>query len=1056
MTPRCLLFTSSATLLVSLLFATLAHAEPLSLYLFQMGRPLADREIMLGEEILCKSNSLGECVAELPPGNYKLELRAGRLQVAPSSPPPAGSDARPVGVEPQPPFSIEEGQGLPVVAYVDWDLDSGEVRYTVDSGAASKPDVTSQEASGEVGSKTPVAFQGRVVSFQKGTPLGGVQVFVKGVDQQVRTDPSGAFELSLAPGRYALAFVHPEYSTHTETGVVVGAGDGSSTLVVRLSPLSIALDDVVVTAPHIQGSAAAFSELRRESLAVSDVLGAEEMSRNGDSNAASALRRVTGLTLLDGKYIYVRGLGERYSSTTLNGSALPSPEPTRRVVPLDIFPSGVLEGVIVQKTFTPDMPGEFGGGTLRLRTRGAREESFAKVSISTEIPTEKSSRLTSRGGGRDWSGLDDGTRALPREIRTSDRGPIDLGQSYSDAEVESFGESLRNAYSITKREPALMHSVPVSASAEMGTHAGWNEWGMGFFLSGLYSDKFEDSSRTLQRYNASNGKLGSVDKDLSYQASKRKLGAGGLGHLSLSYNKNQTLELVSLLTRKTTDTAQLKEGTTGGGDDTIRTSKVEWNERELSFNQLSGSHELLKTLSLGWRYSQSDARNYIPDSRSYRYELRGSDYLISNRSDGNSRSFTSLFDRGEDWGVDFSIVAKDSKDFVLRYKIGVSSFYKRRKFDTRRFHFRFPDFLEPELRKANPEDIFTAENIASDRFVLVETTRNTDTYAARQTIDAQYAMAEVSFRDWLSLVGGVRVEHSDQEVVTFSLHDAGQVPDSAKLMGIDALPAANLTVRLGRQFQMRGAYSETLSRPDFRELSTASYFDDRLDMEVQGFAGLRNSKLENIDARLEFYSSLGDRLSLGAFQKNIQKPIERILLNVAGNETKVSFRNSKRATNRGLELEFAAGLGRLANPLSPFTLTGNYSIIESNIVLDLSEIQSQVSLTSQERALQGVSPYTLNLGLFCEVESWGLQGNIVYNEIGRRITELGTNGMPDVYEDPVRTLDLILGQKPGAGVKISAKVKDILARDRITRQDGKVITREESSPTIALGLSAQF
>jgi hypothetical protein len=901
-------------------------------------------------------------------------------------------------------------------------------------------------------------FEGLVLSLNSGMPIAGARVFVKGTETSSVTDVNGRFVVLISDrkdagdsGEAEIAVVHPDYTSITAR---VSALEKA---VVRLTPAALALEDVVISAPHIRGSEASFAALRRESLAVNDVVGAEQMSRSGDSHAAAALRRVTGLTLLDGKYVYVRGLGDRYSSITLNGSFLPSPEPTRRVVPLDIFPAGVLEGVVVQKTFTPDMPGEFGGGTLRLRTRRPPDESRARVSLSTEF-SASGPRLSARGGGRDWTGLDDGTRALPESIRRSDRGPIEQGASYSAAEVEALGESLPNRYAVSRNDsPSWIDEVPFGASGEWGTTLTLGKWSLGGYLSGLYGRKIDDGTRTLKTYNASGGKLDSLDKDLKYLSTTRNYNVGALEQISLGFKENQRIELVSLLTRKTSDRIQIKEGSTGGGDDTIRTTSLGWDERELFFNQVSGSHTFLEKIQLDWRYSQSDARNYVPDSRVYRYELRGSDWLLSNRADGNSRSYTSLIDRSEDWGADFRLDFVDEPDWIWNYQLGLSSFYKRRSFAMRRFYFRAPDFLDSSIRQRPPEEIFTPENIAPEQFSVVETTRNTDTYVARNIIDAQYMMSTLSWKDRVSLVVGARVEHSRQEVLTFSLHDADANPESALLQGINVLPAVNLTLRFSEWLQLRGAWSQTVSRPDFRELSTASYFDDRLDMEVQGYSKLQNSELENLDARVELYGSFGSRFSLGGFRKNIRQPIERILLNVAGNENKVSYRNSKRAENMGYEVEFALNMGSLAPRWGRFVeISGNYSRITSEIELDLDDIANQVSLTSEKRALQGVSPYALNLALQFDLEGIGFQSSLVYNEIGSRITQLGTNGMPDVFEDPRQTLDLVLMQELGNHMKVTARVSNVLGEGSTTRQDGRVILDEPASPVLSLGASATF
>ena len=1069
-------------------FQGTAHAETpptgaVEIFVFAQGSAHSGVSVTYNGTSLCTSDATGLCQLALPYGSYGMRMAADdNLEVVAVSrseevSPTAASDAA---------TEIPVSNRGTVTVYVDWQPkpqgDAADpkglppaLRYRVDVPLGPAPSTPSSV--GPQGSGTPEAAQEtkelRIVvrSLATGLAIGGVQVFVKGKDLQAKTNTAGLASFQLPPGQYDIALIHPDFTSATlrDVGVANDAATSegttpntqATTVEASLSPASVALDELVVSAPHVRGSAAAFNEIRRESLEVNDVIGSEQMSKNGDSSAASALRRVTGLTLLDGKYIYVRGLGERYSSVTLNGSYLPSPEPMRRVVPLDIFPASILEGVVVQKTFTPDMPGEFGGGTLRLRTKRSFEGDRIKVSYGQSYALESGERLKGPQGKRDWTGFDDGTRALPKAIRKADRGKITGGTNgYSDAEIEAFGESFKRAYSIERESAKAWNDQNPeqsrallgdnrSASAELRSSGELGVFRWGAYLSGLYGTGYEDGSYSLKRYNADSGKLTSIDKDLTTTYSKRKIDAGSLGHLRLGLGEGHSVDAISLLTRKTTDTAQLREGSQGSGDDIIRSTSLEWNERELFFNQFIGTHEFFDRFTIDWRYSQADARNYIPDARSYRYEKVGEEYLLSNRNDGNSRTFSTLVDLAEDWGVDATVTVVDWKPVVVRSKGGIASFYKKRDYEARRFFFQTPDGLDNAVRALKPEEILRPENISSSGFTLTENTRNTDTYRGRQILDAVYGQGEVSFGEWFALVAGARMEESRQQVLTYSLHDAGLAPEQASLNDRSVLPASNLTLRFGEHIQLRGAYSQTVSRPDLRELSTGSYYDDRLDIEVEGYPDLKTSDVRNIDARLEFYSGDTHRLSFGLFRKDIRRPIERVLLNVAGSDTKISYRNSKFARNEGFEVEMATGV-------EPFSLSTNVAFIESLVNLDLGSIGNQASLTSSKRPMQGVSPYIINVGFQFEPQNAPYQANLIYNKIGSRISELGTNGVPDVLEESRWTLDFVASYDLSEAMTMGLKLSDLVPQGTTTTQDGKVILKETGATSLAWSVSATF
>ena len=347
----------------------------------------------------------------------------------------------------QPLASVE---GTTVQAIVTLDSHGEVVSIDVEGAAKPSPPRNDRQKD-ETAPKGTI--RGQVLAEETKEPIAGARVYVRGAPVETTTDAQGRFTLELPEGQYGLAVLHTDFSTESVQALQVGA-NAISEVNVSLTPASVTLEDYVVTAPHIEGGIAALLDERRESSNVNDVIGAEEMSRSGDSDAAGALRRVTGITVVDGKFVYVRGMGERYSATLLNGQMVPSPEPERRVVPLDLFPTDVLESVVIQKTFSPDSPGEFGGGVVQLRTKSYPEKLTLSISGSVGYNSQTTFRdaPTHRGGSLDWIGMDDGSRVLPEEIREA--SPVRAGdmfqEGYSEEDRARFARMLSNNWSVRR------------------------------------------------------------------------------------------------------------------------------------------------------------------------------------------------------------------------------------------------------------------------------------------------------------------------------------------------------------------------------------------------------------------------------------------------------------------------------------------------------------------------------------------------------------------------------------------------------------------------------
>ncbi|NJL26030.1 MAG: TonB-dependent receptor [Calothrix sp. SM1_5_4] len=819
------------------------------------------------------------------------------------------------------------------------------------------------------------------------------------------------------------------------------------------------LEEVVVLAPKVKGSVSALVEVRRQSSAVADVLGAEQMARSGDSDAASSLRRVTGLTLVNGKFVYVRGLGERYSSVQMNSFSLPSPEPSRRVVPLDLFPTSALESVLVQKSYSPDLPGEFGGGVIQLQTRTLPDKFYFRASLSTNY--EPSGGLMSyRGGSIDAFGIDDGGREMPgaiREALSSGRKlvPKQTGSpdGIDEAELTSLSRSLNNNYNVSgEGDSAPMPGLSLATGDRfrMGTAS------LGVSGSLLYGSDLDSGERQARGFNVGAG--GRLDPDYSrtsaYSESEVRL-AGNLD-LGLELNKNHQLGFSTYVLRHTSDLVQVDSKRDANSPSVAETTTIEWTERQLWTKHFKGRHLMKETfprqLEFNWRAGWSDAERAQPDRREYTYDRTGGSSQMRGGSDGNRRTWSDLSDDSNEVGADIAVSLLPESE-KLKLKFGAVRQGRLRRSDVSRLFFISDSAggVEGVEGSASPEEHFDLDNRGPGKYQLRNITDAADSYSGAQTVDAQYAMLDyVPVKSW-SFQAGARHERSVQAVKTFRYYAPENPFSRSELIMDDVLPAYSATWRPDDRWRARLAYSETLARPDFRELSEVGFIDDETGYQVEGDSSLKGTVIRNVDHRWEYYFTSDEYVSLGGFYKNFLDPIE-VMFKPGVNNIQ-TFANAKSATNYGLEFETRFGLRNASRVLRRWSLLSNLTWIQSRIELDERNRGIQ---TSDSRPLQGQSPYVVNLQFQYDRPLWGFSGTLLYNVVGPRITEVGTNERPDIYEQPFHQLDFVLSQKIDKNWSAGFRAKNLLDPVVEAKQGGEVVRSLRRGRTFALGLSAAF
>lgn len=909
---------------------------------------------------------------------------------------------------------------------------------------------------------------GRVVSTEDGSPIADARVFISGTPVELRTDQDGRFEAEVPIGDYAVSVLHADFATRTVDGVTISK-DETTERDFELPPAGLELAEFVVIEPFIEGSLSSVIDEQRQTASVANVLGAEQISRAGDGDAGSALARVTGLTLVDGQFIFIRGLGERYSSTLLNGANVPSPDPTRKVVPLDLFPTGVIRSISVQKGYSPDMPGDFGGGVVEIRTRGIPEEDFFSFGMSTSFRegTTFEKGLTYDGGDRDFTGFDDGTRELPRPIAEATAGgnklppardPFFNPDGLTPEELEALGESFPNIYDIDRKRVGPDRSVSIEGGKLLTFSP---DLTAGMTGSILWSDEWQ--TRTEERETfipLGDGSLRSND-DFVIDRTTRTINLTGFLTAGLNYADLHELEATSMILRQTEDETSSQVGFNLDEDGDIRINELEWQERELISNQLRGRHvfEFANDTVLEWDYSESRARLDTPDQRRYRFDPEPpDDFIFSRRSDGNVRRFTDLLDKSLDYGVDLALPFEAG--FIdAELSGGYRLLDKDRDSSIRRFQFDEISNLSQEiLRRNSVEDILSPENIGPDGAELIEITRDTDNYTAALDVEAFYGNLDFTIADTLRISGGVRVEDWTQTVTTFDLFGTtGSRPIVSSLGDKDLFPAASLTWLMTERQQLRASYAETIIRPDFKELSPAPFTDPVLEREVIGNPDVVPSDVMHLDLRWEFYPSADELISLGAFYKMIDQPIE--LTVQPGVEQRLSFANAEEAENFGIEFEARKKLGFIDRWLDRgaffdnFYLAANFSVIESEITIPP---EARGILTETSRSLQGQSPLIVNLQAGYDNPDLGIQATVLYNFVGERIVEVGVLGAPDKIEQGAAELDVVFRWQLMDYLSLSAKAGNLLDSPFEVRQGPEITQRYTTGRTFGLGLDFEF
>jgi outer membrane receptor protein involved in Fe transport len=846
-------------------------------------------------------------------------------------------------------------------------------------------------------------------STQEGLPAAAVRVLG---GPSLATELDGTYTLKLAPGTYTLVFSTPEYVDQQRTVTVDADQVVGLDLALAPVPRSGKAETIeVYSAIDTRKDSAVLAE-RRAAATVSDAISAQQIARSPDSNASDAAKRVVAATIQDNRYIVVRGLGGRYSTTLLNGVPLPSPDPDVPAAPLDLFPAALITNLTIHKTFSPDMPGNFAGGALGIETRNYPTRFLFKARVGFAGNTASTfHRLNGQSGGSlDMLGFDDGSRALPASIPDDQlAGDPGLPAARRNAQIAEF----KNSWSIERHKAAPNLGV----GATLGDTVRLADQRIGYFGSVNYGHGYVRRLAHIARVGADDGsgnKLPSVlQLDDNQGIEQASLGAvAGAGWTPASGHK---LDLFTLYTHTADITSSEVTGTENNSSIVDRT-RLQFLQRELMFGQLVGDDRLADRLILEWQVNVARVAQHEPDTRDLlRTRTDDGGYAISTGATSSERLFGELADTTLGGAVAMRVPLD-----AIKLKAGASIQRSARDYQQRRFHFE----LTSDTVFLAPDEAYAPEN-AGAGMSMFEATQPSDGYAATRTVTGAFAMADLNPTQRLRLIGGARFEQANLGVGLESKIEQGAAAmPRTRHDDRDVLPSLNAVYAVTPSTNLRAAYAMTVARPNFREIAPAIFFDYVRRRVLGGNPDLVETRIHNGDVRWETFLGDSELIAASVFAKHFDQPIERTV-EIAGDGDNIGFANSDRANSYGVELEARLSLGRLSPSLAAFSVGGNLSVIRSRI-----EVGGGAS-----RALQGQSPYVANLALGYESRALGTRIDVLYNAFGRRIQEVGTGGAGDIYEEPFHRLDLALSQPLPRNLRLKLAASNLLDQRVVLTQD---------------------
>ncbi|MEJ7770243.1 MAG: TonB-dependent receptor, partial [Chitinophagaceae bacterium] len=847
-------------------------------------------------------------------------------------------------------------------------------------------------------------LNGKILN-DKNEPQVGVSIKVTS-GPATTSDGDGNFSLLLTPAnKYVVTFSAVGYVTKTLNEVEVVEGQVNE-LNVLMAVAANDLTGVTVTTSATSArreNVNSLIQFQKNTNTVASVISGEAIRRSPDRNTGEVLKRTPGASIQEGRFIIVRGLADRYNQAMLNGILLSSTEPDRKTFSFDLIPASMIDNIVINKAFVPELPGEWAGGLIQVNTRDIPLRGFFNVQVGTGFNTQTIGNKFFRnsGGNLDFLGMDDGFRALPSGYKN--KSSFD---GLTPAEKTAIGKELKNSWTANEL------TAPFNFSLQ--ANGGFNQKVFGKTVGGTFGVLYNKSNRYIKQLNQDQEIAdGVVTPNYLFNDDRyaEDVSIGGLGSLSVQFNPRHKISVKTIVNVNSPNSVTQRNGqdfVRGLGED-VRGSDFTFKQNTFFTSQLTGDHTLSSRVRAKWYGAFNILDGYIPDQRRILYTRNSGTtdpfrLLISGTlsQQSGSRIFQNLSDYiytgGGDLSVNYNLF--DQKQTV---KAGYMLQVKDRLYDGK-FFANYLGTDNDALRLLPADQVFAPQNFGngSDNKFGFDAIKNRNfRYMANTILNAGFLQFDNQLSAPLRVVWGLRVEHYDQLIGSVKTSD----PRHTYTKVIDYLPGVNATYKLNSKTNIRLSGSQTVVRPELRELSFLNIYDFELNASVQGFPALKRTKVTNLDLRYEVYPAAGEMITAGVFYKNFKDPIEQLYERGAGGSSTFFYRNPEKATAYGAEVELRKKLDFIGG-LQNFTFQANSSFIKS-LVKD--------SSLNVDRPLQGQSPYVLNFGLLYDHSKSGFNATLLYNQIGKRIYVVGNNlaasGTPDVYEASRPILDLQLTKK---------------------------------------------
>ncbi len=886
---------------------------------------------------------------------------------------------------------------------------------------------------------------GTVTDKKTGETLIGVSVKISGTTKGVGTDVEGRYLLSgLAAGKYTLEFSYVGYSIKKITEIEVTESNVTVANVVLEESSGQTLNQVVITASVKKESVNALYAQQKTSVRVSDGISAETIKRSPDNNTGEVLKRVSGTSIQDNKFVIVRGLSDRYNTTLLNNAPLPSSEPDRKAFSFDIIPTNLIDQVVINKTAAADLPADFSGGVIQIRTKDFPSQKVLDLNYSVSYNSISTFNNFKGGvrGNTDFLGFDDGLRALPATFPSSRRDFVNLSL---DKRV-ALTKNLNNSWAVENQGTAIPNQNIQFVFGNSYNLKEGNKFGLITSLS--YRNGMNiNTQRRADYFELTGTNLNDYTFDYNDNIYTRNVNIGALANFAYSFKKSK-IALKNLYNRSFDDRFTSRSGVSleiPNFDQ--RNTQFEVEQKSLINSILEGEHFFgAKNIKFDWNTSFSSSTRNQPDLRRLYYtrsigtnDVFNAAVPVGSGSPKNAGRFYSdlqdyIYGASANLTIPFEL--NNSKQIL---KVGLWNNFRTREFNTRQLGYIIPNPNNNinNLLKLPQDVIFSQPNINANAFIIDDITENRDIYSASGFLNAAYLMLTSEVTEKLKINYGARVEAYREQLTS-------KDPNTVKVDNsyLDLLPSANVIYSVTDKTNLRLSYSNTLARAEFRELAAFSFFDFESNNVIIGNPKIKRTRIDNFDFRTEFFPSSGQILSFSTFYKRFKNPIEQIFNtgSTAASKT-LSYQNATSSTLYGIELEARQKLNFLGGGawLNNLTVYANCSLIKSEVTLD----RKLYPNNDDNRPLQGQSPYLVNGGLQYSSDTWNF--NALYNRIGRRINIVGfgkfTNNVfqpdyLDIYENPRDMIDLQISRRfVNKKAELKLNISDILNQKRILYQD---------------------